>query len=66
MIEPLQIVEESERELSIGWSDGTETSYMAAELRRAEAAWTPLDAVLARALPLSADVDRVLRRALDR
>lgn len=32
----------------------------------AEAAWTPLDAVLARALPLSADVDRVLRRALDR
>ena len=35
MIEPLQIVEESERKLSIGWSDGTETSYKAAELRRA-------------------------------
>ncbi|HMS10481.1 MAG TPA: DUF971 domain-containing protein [Pyrinomonadaceae bacterium] len=35
MIEPLQIVEESERELSIGWSDGMETSYTAAELRRA-------------------------------
>ncbi len=35
MIEPREIVEESERELSIGWSDGTETSYTAAELRRA-------------------------------
>src|SRR5215210_298497 len=35
MIEPLQIIEESDREISIKWSDETETSYNADELRRA-------------------------------
>ena len=35
MIEPVQIIEESDSELSITWSDGNETSYNAAELRRA-------------------------------
>jgi DUF971 family protein len=35
MIEPLQIIEESDREISIKWSDDKETSYDAAKLRRA-------------------------------
>jgi len=35
MIEPTQIVEESDREISINWSDGSETRYSAAQLRRA-------------------------------
>jgi DUF971 family protein len=35
MIEPLQIIEESDREISIKWSDETETSHNADELRRA-------------------------------
>ena len=35
MIQPSQIVEESNSELSIKWSDDTETRYNAAELRRA-------------------------------
>jgi DUF971 family protein len=34
MIEPVQIVEDSETRLSIKWSDDTETEYTAAELRR--------------------------------
>ena len=34
MIEPTQIVEESDSEISIEWSDDTETSYNAAQLRR--------------------------------
>lgn len=34
MIEPVQIVEESDAEISIKWSDDAETRYMAAELRR--------------------------------
>ena len=34
MLEPTQIIEESESEVSISWSDGTETRYGAAELRR--------------------------------
>lgn len=34
MIEPTQIVEESTSELSITWSDDTETKYNAAQLRR--------------------------------
>ncbi len=34
MIEPTQIVEESDRELSITWSDDTETVYRAPQLRR--------------------------------
>lgn len=34
MIEPLQIVEESDRELSIRWSDDAETRYNAVQLRR--------------------------------
>ena len=34
MIQPTQIVEESTSELSIAWSDGTETKYNAAQLRR--------------------------------
>ena len=34
MNEPVQIVEESDRELSIKWSDDTETHYTAAQLRR--------------------------------
>ena len=34
MIEPTQIVEESETEISIKWSDGEETRYTAAALRR--------------------------------
>ena len=34
MIEPTQIIEESEREISINWSDDAETKYNAAELRR--------------------------------
>ena len=35
MIEPIQITEESDRELSIKWSDGAESFYNAAGLRRA-------------------------------
>lgn len=35
MIEPVQIVEESDREISIKWSDDAQTSYDAAQLRRA-------------------------------
>ena len=35
MIQPVQIVEESTSELSIKWSDDRETSYRAADLRRA-------------------------------
>jgi len=35
MIEPVQIIEESDRELTIKWSDDSETRYNAAQLRRA-------------------------------
>ena len=35
MIEPTQIIEESDREISIKWSDDAETHYDAAQLRRA-------------------------------
>jgi DUF971 family protein len=35
MIEPVQIVEENESEISIKWSDETETRFSAAQLRRA-------------------------------
>lgn len=35
MIEPVKIVEESESEISIAWSDDTETRFQASELRRA-------------------------------
>ena len=34
MIEPTQIIEESDSEFSIKWSDDTETRYSAARLRR--------------------------------
>lgn len=34
MLEPTQIIEESDREISITWSDGAETHYSAARLRR--------------------------------
>lgn len=34
MIEPLQIIEESDSELSIKWSDDLETRYNAPHLRR--------------------------------
>ena len=34
MIEPTQIIEESNSKVSIKWSDETETSYSAATLRR--------------------------------
>ena len=34
MIEPTQIVEESDREISIKWSDDSETHFSAAQLRR--------------------------------
>jgi DUF971 family protein len=35
MIEPLEIIEESDSEISIRWSDSGETKYSAASLRRA-------------------------------
>ena len=35
MLEPLQIVEESDNELTISWSDDAETKYNASSLRRA-------------------------------
>jgi DUF971 family protein len=35
MVEPRQIIEESDRELSVKWSDEAETNYNAAQLRRA-------------------------------
>ena len=35
MIEPVQIVEEGDSEISVKWSDDLETRYTAAELRRA-------------------------------
>ncbi len=35
MIEPLQIIEESDSEVSIRWSDDSESRYNAAQLRRA-------------------------------
>ncbi len=34
MIEPTQIIEESDSEVSITWSDGKETRYNAVQLRR--------------------------------
>ena len=34
MIQPLQIIEESDSEITILWSDGAETRYSAAMLRR--------------------------------
>jgi DUF971 family protein len=34
MIEPRQIIEENDSELSINWADDTETKYTASELRR--------------------------------
>ena len=34
MLEPVQIVEENDTEVSIKWSDDVETRYSAAELRR--------------------------------
>ncbi|CAN5872742.1 DUF971 domain-containing protein [soil metagenome] len=34
MIEPMEIIEESDSEISIVWSDDAETKYNAAELRR--------------------------------
>jgi DUF971 family protein len=34
MIEPLQIIEESDSEITIVWSDDKETSFQAADLRR--------------------------------
>ncbi len=34
MIEPVQIVEESDNEVSIKWSDDSQTAYRAAALRR--------------------------------
>jgi DUF971 family protein len=34
MIEPTQIIEESNQEIAIKWSDDTETHYTAAQLRR--------------------------------
>jgi DUF971 family protein len=35
MIEPTQIIEESDSEVSINWSDGTESHYNAVQLRSA-------------------------------
>ncbi len=35
MIEPLQIIEENDSEISIEWSDGGEDRYNAAQLRKA-------------------------------
>jgi DUF971 family protein len=35
MLEPVQIVEESDGELTIEWSDGSQSAYAAAALRRA-------------------------------
>ena len=35
MLQPIQIVEESESDVSIKWSDGTDSRYNAAQLRRA-------------------------------
>lgn len=35
MIEPAKIIEESDSEVSIEWSDGAETRYSAPQLRRA-------------------------------
>lgn len=34
MIEPLQIIEESDSEITIAWSDAKETVYEASDLRR--------------------------------
>ncbi len=34
MIQPVQIIEESDSEISIKWSDDTESKYSAAQLRR--------------------------------
>jgi DUF971 family protein len=34
MIEPIQIIEESDSEISIKWSDDAETRYTASDLRR--------------------------------
>ena len=35
MVQPVQIIEESDSELTIKWSDDTESRYTAAQLRRA-------------------------------
>lgn len=34
MLEPTKIIEESDREITINWSDGAETRYTAVQLRR--------------------------------
>jgi DUF971 family protein len=34
MLQPVQIIEESDNELTIEWSDGSESKYQAASLRR--------------------------------
>lgn len=34
MIEPVQIIEESDNEISVRWSDDSETRYTASKLRR--------------------------------
>src|SRR5438128_2315842 len=34
MVEPLQIIEESDSEITIAWSDGKESLYNATDLRR--------------------------------
>lgn len=35
MIEPVQIIEESDREITIKWSDGAATTFDAVQMRRA-------------------------------
>ncbi len=35
MIEPTEIIEESDREISVNWSDASERKYNAAQLRKA-------------------------------
>ena len=35
MVQPVQIIEESDSEVTIKWSDDTESRYTAAQLRRA-------------------------------
>lgn len=35
MVEPTQIIEESDREISVNWSDALESKYNAAQLRKA-------------------------------
>jgi DUF971 family protein len=65
MVEPVQIIEESDRELTITWSDDTTTPFDAADLRRACPCagcvdeWTGKKQLDDRSVPDDIKIDRI-------